>query len=440
MAQYSSPRKQSYFNISSQQAPTSKSSCVRKAYIPPSQKDEFYFKKQQQSYSGSRAQEEPYQAHEANIISFRAPNGYIIDVEDGKIDIPYNMVVSGRLHIINIITNLITVGEIKFPLVSDFMTSPEHLIDNPSLDEIKEMPYIRQLPKYLATENRKFDGHEIVLFLGDNFETLNIITDFFTGEARSKCVVKNKLSPEEAYRRSAKQIAESAVAYALEHKSNLGMKALYEALWKAKIPMCANFVVSAVITICDYFDAKIVYDSSAGWGDRAIGAALSSSVERYVGTDPNLNLKIGYENIVAFFQQHRPDKYIELYHETAENFPLSECFGPPGSNTNPDFIFTSPPFFDYETYAEFTSQSIQTHPTFDVWLRNWLFPVTLRNWEYLQVNGHLVYYIGDAGGKTTGPLIKFMSRIPNAHFRGQIAVTDGRLRSAFLYVWMKTYV
>lgn len=85
----------------------------------------------------------------------------------------------------------------------------------------------------------------------------------------------------------------------------------------------------------------IVYDYSAGWGGRMLGAA--SCKRRYIGVDP---LTIGsLERMV----EHLNISNINLISGISENVMLEK--------DTIDFSFSSPPFFNQEIYSDIDSQA-----------------------------------------------------------------------------------
>jgi hypothetical protein len=98
----------------------------------------------------------------------------------------------------------------------------------------------------------------------------------------------------------------------------------------------------AKIIYLKYSDnGNTVYDYSAGWGGRMLGAA--SCGRKYIGVDPhttqslsNMALDLGITN-------------IDLRNECSENFRPDE--------NSIDFAFSSPPYFDIEVYSDSETQA-----------------------------------------------------------------------------------
>lgn len=83
-------------------------------------------------------------------------------------------------------------------------------------------------------------------------------------------------------------------------------------------------------------EGDIVYDYSAGWGGRLLGAA--SCNRKYIGVDPWTTDEL--QKIVEYFNFEN----ITLINDGSENVKLDE--------NSIDFSFSSPPYFDQEVYSK----------------------------------------------------------------------------------------
>jgi hypothetical protein len=341
------------------------------------------------------------------------------------------------------LAELISSGELKYPFKKNYMKHPDDLIGNETLAVFEERHYVESLPDFLQNEVRLYKGREIALvFTEEDYDRLDIITDFFTEEARMGCNVKKFSPPVIGWKKKSYDVARMAVQIAID-TGKISTYELSEGIYRSGIKMCTTFKVSVAMAIYDGFRAKKVLDISSGWGDRIIAASLSKSVTTYVGTDPNHELMSGYEELVKYFKT-KNDKKLLVYNHQFEELPLDVIFGDPKGNSGPDLIFTSPPFFDYEIYStgDKKTQSINGYDTFDNWVTGWLVPVTLKAWQYLKVNGHLVYHLGhiDKNNMAEG-IINTMKTIKGAVFKGQIPLINREQptrRPVFIYVWLKT--
>ena len=112
---------------------------------------------------------------------------------------------------------------------------------------------------------------------------------------------------------------------------------------------CTQFKPSLGLSVIKLLKGSRVLDFSSGWGDRLI-AAIAADVERYVGVDPNADLRPGYEAIIARFAgRERAARY------TMVRAPFQTARLPPGETF--DLVFTSPPYFNFELYSSAADQS-----------------------------------------------------------------------------------
>ena len=155
-------------------------------------------------------------------------------------------------------------------------------------------------------------------------------------------------------------------------------------------------------------DVLNVYDPSAGWGGRILGAMSSLKRIHYIGTDPNTDNFIDelgitrYEYVADFFNNQvlETNSFWEedknTYHIFQEG---SEHIG-----NHPDFqqykgkldlVFTSPPYFDREQYSNDEEQSYKAYPQYDDWRDNFLKPTLTNAYESLRNDRYLLWNIAD---------------------------------------------
>ena len=165
-------------------------------------------------------------------------------------------------------------------------------------------------------------------------------------------------------------------------------------------------------------DVLNVYDPSAGWGGRILGAMSSFKRINYIGTDPNTDNyidelgKTRYEYVADFFN----NEVLEtnpFWEEDKNTYHLfqdgSEFIG-----NNPEFqtykgtldlVFTSPPYFDREQYSEDEEQSYKLYPKYDSWRDGFLKPTLVNAFDSLREDRYLLWNIADIKvGKIYHPL------------------------------------
>ena len=165
-------------------------------------------------------------------------------------------------------------------------------------------------------------------------------------------------------------------------------------------------------------DVLNVYDPSAGWGGRILGAMSSHKRIHYIGTDPNTDNyidelgKTRYEYVADFFNNEvlETNPFWEEERNTYHIFQDGSEFI--GNNTefqtykgDIDLVFTSPPYFDREQYSEDKEQSYKMYPKYDNWRDNFLKPTLTTAYEYLRNDRYLLWNIADIKiGKKYHPL------------------------------------
>lgn len=198
----------------------------------------------------------------------------------------------------------------------------------------------------------------------------NSLVDHYSFKCRMKCKLSDQ-SPEE-------------------------YKAMYpNKSWKEvqkDVGVCTNFNISRVIYLIKYLFPDNYHeiswlDPSAGWGSRLL-AAMALQIKKYRATDPNSCLEPIYKNMINDLSNGGDYKVIR---SGFENYKIDDKY---------DLVFTSPPFFDFETYSNNNEQSIKLHTTEESWTKNFLIPLITRSKAALKPNGYLVLYIepkGDIG-------------------------------------------
>jgi DNA methylase len=151
-----------------------------------------------------------------------------------------------------------------------------------------------------------------------------------------------------------------------------------------------------------------IYDPSAGWGGRLLGAMAMNDKRAvtYIGTDPNTDHnttpgRTKYHEIADFFNSHvRGNKLFDSAHNYAIFQDGSEVIG-----QNPDFqkykgvldlVFTSPPYFAKEVYSDDPEQSCHKFSTYETWKEGFLRPTLETAVEYLKSDRYLLWNIADA--------------------------------------------
>jgi hypothetical protein len=143
------------------------------------------------------------------------------------------------------------------------------------------------------------------------------------------------------------------------------MRSKLKKKWKQAVSNFRPITAAALYKLFAGTDAT-VWDMSAGWGGRMLGACLAGNVKKYIGTEPSTKtfegltkLKNDLNTTYGF-----ADISIELHQLGSEVFnPAKESL---------DMCFTSPPYFDTEKYSNEDTQSYVKYPTPAEWVNGFL--------------------------------------------------------------------
>lgn len=338
-------------------------------------------------------------------------------------------------------------GGIPFPYKGPFLPPASALFEN-----LRTREYVR-----LVQDRRGLDtglrGDELSPFAAwrakgvpttlevseEAYGAVDQLTDHFTEIPRMACHVRGHPSPLEAWGDPllAAAAVQIAVDGALRAGTALDPPALREGCWAA-FREATNFKITLAAAIYRFFGASAVLDMCGGWGDRALAAAGAGSVLRYVGVDPSPALVRGHGALSAFLEAEGcacQTRFCSVPFELYDSARCSEDFRDvPGGR--PDFVFASPPYYNWELYGDDPGQSFRGQ-SLAKWLRGWLFPAMDLAWRHLAPGGHLAVYLSDAGGiKMTGPLHGHMEA-RGRPFAGVLQCCRGKKRSLPLWVWQK---
>lgn len=179
-------------------------------------------------------------------------------------------------------------------------------------------------------------------------------------------------------------------------------------------PMTAKFLYEHFTKHIPASERITVYDPSAGWGGRILGAMSVSRPIHYVGTDPNTDNYIDELGITRY--EYLANFYLESIGET-DNAIASKFFKTTHDHTyevfqdgselignNPkfqkyknklDFVFTSPPYFNREQYSSDETQSFKAYGEYADWRDNFLRPTLETAVSYLKNDRYLCWNIAN---------------------------------------------
>lgn len=240
-----------------------------------------------------------------------------------------------------------------------------------------------------------------IIYDNQSYELMDKITDYYTEDVRVRAKRSDQdLSPYEWYN---------------QNRNLLMNTNAREEIYKS-CKECTQFKASLVVSIIDIFNSKKMLDFSAGWGDRLIGA-IASDIS-YTGIDPNINLKRGHDEIIKDFGNSNLHKVIYQPSQQVDFSLLDRDY---------DLIYTSPPFFDLESYSNDKTQSMETYPIYEEWLVYFLFNTIKKVWSCLKESGYMILYIGDSKlNYIVEPMMYYILYVlNNVKYLGVISVKSG---------------
>lgn len=148
----------------------------------------------------------------------------------------------------------------------------------------------------------------------------------------------------------------------------------------------SNFRPTAASGIYKYFNAKNVYDMSAGFGGRMLGASVTK-VENYTYVEPSSQTFAGLDELSFFIKPYTDTTFNGIKNIGSEDYiPDRNSF---------DLCFTSPPYFNTEKYSNENTQSYIKFTTKESWLKYFL-QATFENCHYgLRDNCYMVINIAN---------------------------------------------
>lgn len=264
----------------------------------------------------------------------------------------------------------------------------------------------------------------------NDYKYIDIITDYFQERARlSARKKKSNLSPLQWWAKpgNVRHLTQKVLA---TNPRGLLAYGLREAVFES-VGECTQFKVTLVKEVIETLKGTRFLDISAGWGDRLVGAIGTPSIQRYVATDPNTDLKAGHDEIKRTLAPGREDNFTVIY----EPFQTAQL--PPGETF--DLVFTSPPYFDFEIYTQLPGQSVADYPKFDAWFVHFLLVSLYKAWGVLDIGGHLAIHITDTHGSIVcEPMNLFIqSRMEGSVYEGVLASFGARDKARPIWVFRK---
>jgi hypothetical protein len=135
--------------------------------------------------------------------------------------------------------------------------------------------------------------------------------------------------------------------------------------------------------IVQWFSATKVLDPCIGWGGRMIGSLAAGPHVQYFGSDPCQKTFKSLQSILLDIPKSCKDRAF-ISNTTGENF-LDELLEKGYEQF--DMVLTSPPYYNLEIYSAEETQSLNSFPTWEQWLTEWLEPLIHRCLLLLKKDG-----------------------------------------------------
>jgi len=191
-------------------------------------------------------------------------------------------------------------------------------------------------------------------------------------------------------------------------------------------PTWMKFLFEVLYSNIDKTSLKML-DFSSGWGDRLI-AAISMGVE-YVGYDPNIDLMFGHSKIIKELGYNQFDRY-RIYYNPFETAQLID--------DEFDIVFTSPPYFDVESYSTDKTQSSVRYNNYHLWKNRFMFTSIDKSWNVLKKGGYLALHISNINKQhISDDITKHMRNKLNSEYMGVIGVAGYDPKYRPIWIWKK---
>lgn len=278
-----------------------------------------------------------------------------------------------------------TVGEKRRFLTSFLRIVPKKFVDEFSRNDVltfrnelmgdydpEYVGKLKQLRRLADVNHSKLEASGFGAgYVGQNMVGLGLAWSYHRHNIDVRC--RGRRTVREAFEDD--KIFRKAIDKALERGTYMTDAAIRKSLRSiAGTQGVSNFRPVAAASLYHAFCPKggTVYDPSAGYSGRLLGAWSCRCVARYIGTDPcELTFK-GLQETAADLVKFAPTRKLEVKLKMLG----SEDFQPaPGSV---DCIVTSPPYRGLERYSDEETQSWKKFPTRDAWMEGFMKP-TLMN-------------------------------------------------------------
>ena len=332
------------------------------------------------------------------------------------------------------LTEALSRYEIQFPYKKYYMMNPDVMFENLRGFEpvtVNQKFYLQNVKLDFRMFPVTFRGRFLMIkYFPSLYKYVNNIVDYFNEEERMRCSVRNNVCPLEFWKRNIGRIVREVI----ENGKDVTTENLRDQIYGMH-KECSYFKASTAMSVYKLLKARRIVDISAGWGDRLI-AAMAYGADKYIGFDPNVNLREGHEEMIRRYGDKERYGYKERYEDKERYRVIYQPFecGHEKQEELFDLCFSSPPYFDYEKYSHNPE-----YASFEDWMKRFLLASLKKAWGWLENGGYLAIHIADIPGhRIAEPMNLFIhSRLHGAKYVGVIGVEGSRNKVFPIWVWKK---
>ena len=304
-------------------------------------------------------------------------------------------------------------------IMKNLKTYYETMVDAPNLIRVYESERIPLMRMYKAVTPLiplQYNGKNYIIPCSNSmYYTHNCLSEYYQEGVRLKAKRKK------AYR------------YPIEYWSDFKLRKVWiKRLIKDRIPFtftnirdmmdkiirhqCDHFSPTVLIDLLQFTDFYspasngVILDICAGWGDRML-TAIAIGAKKYIGVDPNTDLRPGYEKILSTLSEEMPDdaEYTVIYKpcETLDNESLSKVDSGSLISSKVDLVWACPPYFNAEEYSMDETQSTVKYEEIRDWLHNFLLPSLEFACKQLRKDGSMILTLNDIFNRRTYEPLNF---------------------------------
>ena len=133
-------------------------------------------------------------------------------------------------------------------------------------------------------------------------------------------------------------------------------------------------------------NATRVLDFTMGWGGRLVGAC-ALGLEAYIGIDNNIHLREPYKKLCSFLESE-----TESDRKTTIDLRFTDALTVDYSKMDYDCVFTSPPYYDLETYGD---SDDKVYASKEDWNKKFYAPLFTKTFHALKPGGSYCLNIPD---------------------------------------------